>query len=83
MTLKFKGKSYKNLSKYRDAKMIPESHPILDGCGFNSISEEQNNKLNYILVKNGKCNWRFQGLRWEFEMATNLNVSHPKSNYTF
>ena len=48
MTLKFKGISYKNLSKYHDAKMIPESHPILDGCGFNSISEEQNNKLNCI-----------------------------------
>ena len=83
MTLKFKGQSYINLSKYCDAKMIPEFFPIPGRCGFNSISEEQNNKLNYILVKNGKCNWRFQGLRQEFEMATNLNVSHPKSNYTF
>ena len=48
MTLKFKGQSYINLSKYCDAKMIPESFPIADGCGFKSISEEQNNKLNYI-----------------------------------
>ena len=48
MTLKFKGQAYKNLSKYCDAKMIPESFPIPHGCGFNSISEEQNNKLNYI-----------------------------------
>ena len=43
MTLKFKGKSYINLSKYRDAKMIPESFSIPGGCGFNSISEEKNN----------------------------------------
>ena len=48
MTLKFKGQSYINLSKYCDAKIIPESFPIPGGCGFNSISEEQNNKLNYI-----------------------------------
>ena len=48
MTLKFKWQYYKNLRKYRDAKMIPESHPIPDGCGFNSIIEEQNNKLKYI-----------------------------------
>ena len=48
MTLKFKGQSYINLSKYCDAKIITESFPIPGGCGFNSISEEQNNKLNYI-----------------------------------
>ena len=48
MTLKHNGQSYINLSKYCDAKMIPESFPIPHGCGFNSISEVQNNKLNYI-----------------------------------
>ena len=43
MTLKFKGQSYINLKKYCDAKMIPESFPILGRCGFNSISKEQKN----------------------------------------
>ena len=69
MTLKFKGQPYINLSIYCDAKLIPKSFPIPDGCGFNFISEEQNNKLNYIYVKNGMCNWRFWGqdgnLKWQ------------------